>query len=67
MSRISGDIILFFFAAAASSGFPAFHLPLPPNENRSHRLNTTLRAMVEMAEDQPAWATNDKAEVRKSS
>ncbi len=46
--------------------FPVFNVKVPPNENRSHRLNATLRAMVEIAGDQPARATNDKAVVRKS-
>jgi hypothetical protein len=35
-------------------------------ENRSHPLNTTLRAIVEIAGDQVARATNHKAVVRKS-
>jgi hypothetical protein len=46
--------------------FPVFSVEVPPNENRSHRLNTTLHAMVEIAGDQPARATNDKAVVRES-
>ena len=46
--------------------FPVFNVQVPPNENRSHRLNTTLRAMVEIAGDQPARAANDKAVVRKA-
>ncbi len=28
---------------------PEFNVEVPRNENRSHRLNTTLRAMVEIA------------------
>jgi len=46
--------------------FPVFNVQVSPNENRSHRLDTTLRAIVEIAEDQPARGTNDKEEVRKS-
>ena len=45
--------------------FPVFNAQVPRNENRSHRLSTTLRAMVEIAGDQPARATNYKAGVRK--
>lgn len=44
-----------------------FNIHVLPNENKSHRLNTTLRAMVEIAGDQPDRATKDKAVVRKSS
>ncbi len=43
-----------------------FNVQVRPNENKSHRLDTTLRAMVEIAADQPALATNDKAVVRKA-
>jgi hypothetical protein len=46
--------------------FPVFNVQVPPNENRAHRLNTTLRAMVEIGADQSARATNDKVVVRKS-
>ncbi len=41
--------------------FPVFNVQVPRNENRSHRLNTTLRAMAEILGDQPARAINDKA------
>jgi hypothetical protein len=43
-----------------------FNIQVPRNENRSHRLNTTLRAMVEIAGDRSTQATNDKAVVRKT-
>jgi len=43
-----------------------FNVQVPRNENRSHRLNTPLRAMVEIAGDQAAQATNDKAGARRS-
>jgi hypothetical protein len=41
--------------------FPAFNVQYPSNENRSYRLNTALRATVEIAGDQPAQATNDES------
>jgi hypothetical protein len=44
--------------------FPVFNVQVPLNENRSHRLNTTLRTVLEKAGDQPARAANDKAAVR---
>jgi hypothetical protein len=44
-----------------------FNVQVPRNENLSHRLNTTLRAIVEIAGDQPVQATNDKAVVEKAS
>lgn len=40
-----------------------FNVLVPLNEARFHRLNTTLLAMVEIAEDQAAGARTDKAVV----
>jgi hypothetical protein len=45
--------------------FPVFNVQVPPNEDRSHRPNSTLRALVDMGGEQPARTTNDKAVVRK--
>jgi hypothetical protein len=43
-----------FFRQRLLVDFPVFNVQVPRNENRFHRLNTTLRAMVEIARDQPA-------------
>jgi hypothetical protein len=64
--KISGDIIPFFLRKRFSVDFPVFNVQIPRNENRSHRLITTLRAMVEIAGDQSARTTNDEAVVTKS-
>jgi hypothetical protein len=46
--------------------FPVFNAQVPPYENKSRRLNATLRAMVEIAGDEPAQARNNIAVARKS-
>ncbi len=43
--KISGDIIL-FLRQRFQVDFPVFNVQVSLNQNRSHRLNTTLRAMV---------------------
>jgi hypothetical protein len=45
---------------------PVFNVQVPRNENRPHRLNTNLRALVEIAADQLARYTNDEEVARKS-
>jgi hypothetical protein len=55
-----------FLPQQLPADFPVFNLQVSPNENRSHPLNTTLRAMVKIAGDQLAGARNDKAVARKS-
>jgi hypothetical protein len=55
-----------FLRQRLSVDFPVFNVQVPRNENRSHRLNTMLRAMVEIAGDQPARAANVKVVARKS-
>jgi hypothetical protein len=46
--------------------FPEFNVQAPLPEDGSHRVNTTLRALLEIAVKQPAQTTNNKALVRRS-
>jgi hypothetical protein len=66
MGRFRGTHNTVFLRQRLPVDFPVFNVQVPPHENQSHRLNATLRAMVEIAGDQPARATNNKAVVRKS-
>ena len=49
---ISGDTIPCYLRQRLPVDFPVFNVQVPRNENRSHRLNTRLRALVEIAGDQ---------------
>jgi hypothetical protein len=62
--KISRHIMPFLCGKELPVDFPVFNVRVPRNEDRSHRLNTSLRTMVEIAGDQPPRATNDKAVVR---
>lgn len=53
-------MIQFFLRQRLPVDFQVINVQVPPNEDRSYRLNTTLRAWVEIAGDQPACAANDK-------
>jgi hypothetical protein len=46
--------------------FPQLNVAVPRTENMSHRLNTPLRAVVEISGDQPTRDTKEKAVVRRS-
>jgi hypothetical protein len=63
---ISRDTIPFCCGRGFAVDFQVFNVRVLRNENRPHPLNATLRAMVEVAGDQPARATNDEPVVRKS-
>jgi hypothetical protein len=61
-----GGTYCHFFGQRLPVDLSVFNIQVPRNENRTHRLNTTLSAMVEIAGDQLARSINDKAVVRKA-